>query len=47
MLADFLVPDIGVYNDEDESGGEEIDGEGSEQEIDGMLVIFCLISNEN
>jgi hypothetical protein len=31
------VPDIGTYNDDDESGGEEIEGEGSEQEIEGKL----------
>ncbi|XP_070500148.1 protein SET [Chironomus tepperi] len=30
----FLVPDIGVYNDEDESGAEDEIEEGSEQEID-------------
>ncbi|KAG5681364.1 hypothetical protein PVAND_010806 [Polypedilum vanderplanki] len=30
----FLVPDIGVYNDEDDSAAEEVEGEGSEQEIE-------------
>lgn len=34
MVLDFLVPDIGVYNDDDESGGEEIE-EGSDPEIEG------------
>lgn len=47
LYLDFLVPDIGVYNDEDESGGEEIeegDGEdiGSEQEIDGEFFYWIL-----
>lgn len=33
------MPDIGVYNEDDESGGEEIEeNEGSDQDIDGKLI---------
>lgn len=32
------MPDIGVYNDDDESGGEEIE-EGSDAEIEGKTIV--------